>query len=57
MKISKIAEEYIIDTLQKGDVAFFQTHQIDGDYRIVNPEFDGDTLFFSSLTDSNSELY
>lgn len=53
----KITEKDIIDALQNRNVAFFQAHQIDGDYRIVDPEFDGDTLFLSSLADSNSELY
>lgn len=57
MLSSKITEGDMIKALQKGDVAFFQAHQIDGDYRIVDPEFDGDTLFLSSLADSNSELY
>lgn len=55
--IQKITEEDIIQALQEGDVEFFKIHQIGGDYQIIEPGFDGDTLFLASLGDSSSELY
>ncbi|WP_126498333.1 ankyrin repeat domain-containing protein [Helicobacter cholecystus] len=53
----KITEEEILDAYFEDDIEFFKTHQISGDYRIADPDFNGDTLFLASLSDPKCELY